>query len=485
MITNKFNFDNMFTDIFHRYSDRTLFQCDSGSIFKYSAVLDLSLRTAIKDARGRLVFCLCSNVPGALIGYLGLVTAGAVPVMLSATINSSHLLELLKRYRPAYVWLPDARTQELIGAHSVLTGWEYSLIAFNEQENFQINDSLALLMSTSGSTGSPKLVRISHENVLSNAQAISDYLGLTSDEKPITTLPPNYTYGLSILHSHLLNGCEIALTNRTMLDGKFWEFLKNSRASSLGGVPYHYEMMLKLKFVEKDLPELRTLTQAGGRLPPSLVSKYASHCASRRMRFFVMYGQAEATARMSFLAPEKALFKSDSIGQPVPGGRMWLEDEAGKVLQEVGQTGQLVYQGKNVCMGYAESAQDLSKSDEFQGIVRTGDMARRDSDGDYYIVGRLKRFLKFFGHRVNLQDIEDDLQKLGYSIACVGIDDQLDVYLSKGTSASAKLLKNKIINKFKLPPSSVRVHMVNDLPRNEAGKIQYAKLSQMTAESLL
>jgi acyl-coenzyme A synthetase/AMP-(fatty) acid ligase len=329
------------------------------------------------------------------------------------------------------------------------------------------------------------MVRISGENIVSNAQAISDYLGLTSCERPITTLPPSYTYGLSILHSHLLHGCEIALTNRTMFDRKFWDFLRDSKVTSMGGVPYHYEMMRKLKFAGMDLPELRTLTQAGGRLDPSLVSEYASLCAGRNMRFFVMYGQAEATARMSFLAPEKALFKPDSIGQAIPGGRLWLEDEMGNILQDETQFGQLVYQGKNICMGYAENLLDLSRGNEFGCNLKTGDLARRDADGDYYIVGRLKRFLKFFGHRVNLQDIEDDLQKIGFSVACSGKDDQLDVYLCNATNEHAKLIKMEIIGMLKLPPSSIRILTVSDLPRNEAGKIQYSVLQQMPAESLV
>lgn len=474
----------MFADIFQRYSDRTLFQCDDGTHYTYSSVLNLSLLPAIQDTRGQLVFCLCANEPGALLGYLGLISAGAVPFMVSATISPSQLTGLLECYRPAYIWLPESRVNEINRAVHVLSEWSHCLLAFEDSDYYPIHSSLALLLSTSGSTGSPKMVRISGENIVSNARAISEYLGLTSSERPITTLPPSYTYGLSILHSHLLHGCEISLTNRTMFDRKFWDFLRDSKVTSMGGVPYHYELMRKLKFAQMDLPELRTLTQAGGRLAPSLVSEYASLCAGRNMRFFVMYGQAEATARMSFLNPEKALFKPDSIGQAIPGGRLWLEDELGNILPGETQFGQLIYQGKNVCMGYAESMLDLSKGNEFGNILKTGDLARRDADGDYYIVGRLKRFLKFFGHRINLQDIEDDLQKIGYSIACSGKDDQLDVYICNATNEQAKLIKTEIINKLKLPPNNIRILTVSDLPRNEAGKIQYTVLHQMLAESL-
>lgn len=474
----------MFAEILHRNADRTLFACDDGASFAYAAALDLSQHPAIQGTRRRVVFCLCANVPGALLGYLGLIAAGAVPVMLNAMITTSQLVNLWERYRPDYAWLPQARMNEFPDARPVLVDWGHTLVAFDKLASAPINDDLAMLLSTSGSTGSPKMVRISHKNIASNAKAISNYLALTSDERPISTLPPSYTYGLSILHSHLLHGCTIALTNRTLFDRGFWEFLKSSKASSMSGVPYHYEMLRKLRFSDMDLPELRTITQAGGHLSHSLASEYAAHCASRGMRFFIMYGQVEATARMGYLAPEKTLYKPDSIGQPIPGGRFWLEDESGQPFSAVETTGQLVYQGSNVCMGYAESAQDLAKGDEFGGILRTGDLARRDSDGDYYIVGRIKRFLKLFGHRVNLQEIEDALQAAGQRVACSGCDDQLDVYLCKGTSEAAKSIKSQLVNQLRLTPASVRVLNVADLPRNEAGKIQYADLTKLTAEIL-
>lgn len=475
----------MLVDSLHRHADRTLFTSDDGTSFPYSAVLELSRHQIIQGTNRRLVFCLCANVPGALLGYLGLMVARAVPVMLNASIPGSQLARLLEIYRPDFVWLPQERIDDLPEARVVFKSGGYAMLTFDKLSSHQNHDNLALLLGTSGSTGSPKMVRLSHQNVTSNAQAISGYLGLTSDEIPITTLPPSYTYGLSILHSHLLHGCKIALTNRTLFDRGFWEFLKTSRATSMGGVPYHYEMMKKLRFAGMELPTLRTLTQAGGRLNPELGLEYARLCTSRGMRFFIMYGQAEATARMSYLTPEKAILKPDSIGQPIPGGRFWLEDESGGAQSDETKPGQLVYQGNNVCMGYAESGQDLAKGDEFGGILRTGDVARRDADGDYYIVGRLKRFLKLFGHRVNLQDIEDELQAMGHATACAGKDDHLDVYLCNVTNEIAKLIKTQLVNKLLLPPSSVRILNVTHLPHNEAGKIQYAELSQLAVESLV
>jgi acyl-CoA synthetase (AMP-forming)/AMP-acid ligase II len=474
----------MFAECLNRNADQTLFICDNGTKFSYSDALELSRRVEFKDTKRRLVFCLSANLPGALLGYLGLMVVGAVPIMLNANIPNWQLAKLVNIYLPDFIWMPQERIDELNGARAVFMSSGYAMMSFGKKDLHTLHDDLALLLGTSGSTGSPKLVRLSLQNIISNSQSISEYLLLTSDEIPITTLPPSYSYGLSILHSHILRGCTIALTNRTFFDRGFWDFLQKSQATSMGGVPYHYEMLKKLGFSKLKLPALRTLTQAGGRLNPELGSEFANLCARRGMRFFIMYGQAEATARLSYLSPEKAILKPNSIGQSIPGGRFWLEDESGSIQYDGNLPGELVYQGNNVCMGYAENQQDLIKGDELGGILRTGDVARRDIDGDYYIVGRLKRFLKLFGHRVSLQDIEDELQAMGLAAACAGKDDQLDVFLSNANHDLANLIKSKLIEKLMLPPSSVRVFNVEQFPRNEAGKILYSELSQLIPDTI-
>ncbi len=464
-----------------RYAESTLFICDSGEKNNYANVLDLSEDASIKETSRRLVFCICENESSSLLGYLSMLCAGAVPLMLGPSLQITQLERLLGAYRPGFIWISQSRSSEILNSRVVFSYRGYCLLATNHDQSYSINDSLALLLSTSGSTGSPKFVRISHENLVNNADAIAQYLKLTPEDRPITTLPPSYTYGLSVIHSHILTGSTIALTNKTFFDRGFWDFLKSVKATSFGGVPYHFEMLKKLRFSSISLPSLRKITQAGGRLAPELSREFAIHCHDRGIKFYTMYGQAEATARMSYLPPETAVEKAGSIGLPIPGGMFWLEDESGQSQDAIGQ---LVYQGKNVSMGYAESYKDLARGDECGGVLRTGDLARRDSDGYYYIIGRLKRFLKLFGHRVNLQDIEDELKAAGYAAACSGQDDQLEIYISQGSTEAAKLIKLKLVERIKVTPKAIKIYCVTELPRNEAGKIQYSELTPI-AENLL
>jgi len=408
----------------------------------------------------------------------------AVPMLVGSSLSESQLQKLLQAYQPDFVWLPDSRLSEMLEGRPVLSFGGYSLIASGYDKAYAIHNSLALLLTTSGSTGSPKFVRLSHENLMSNAMAISQYLELTPDELPITTLPPSYTYGLSIIHSHILKGASIALTNQTFFNRGFWDFLQATGATSLSGVPYHYEILKKLRFARMDIPSLRTLTQAGGRMNPDSTLEFAMHCRSRGMRYFTMYGQAEATARMSYLHPENAVEKAGSIGRAIPGGSFWLENELGQRLEGPDFDGELVYQGGNVFMGYAERYQDLSKADECKGILKTGDLARRDADGDYYIVGRLKRFLKIFGHRVNLQDVEELISTSGFSVACAGRDDHLDIYLSHEDCAIGQQIKERLVAELKIAPGALRVLGISEIPRSESGKIQYSLLETHPSQLL-
>lgn len=466
-----------------QHEGRVLFECADGRQTTYAEVLELAAGAALRDTGRRLVFCLCDNEPGGLGGYLALMAARAVPLMLNVALSAPQVHALVDAYRPEFIWLPQPRAAEFPAATRLVEYQGYCLLGLGFW-GYSIHDSLALLLSTSGSTGSPKFVRLSHENLLTNACSIAEYLQLHPQEVPISTLSPSYTYGLSILHSHVLVGAKVALTTKTFFDRGFWDFFKSVRATSFGGVPYHYEILKKLRFTRMELPSLRTLTQAGGRMDAELTREFAAHCASQGVRFFTMYGQAEATARVAYLPAQKALEKAGSIGVAVRGGALWLEDELGQVQEGADAVGELVYKGPNVFMGYAQGYADLALGDERCGVLHTGDLARRDADGDYYIVGRLKRFLKLFGHRVNLQDVEDWLAKAGHEVVCAGQDDLLEIYWPQGTPEGAKGIKQAMVQHLKVAPGAVKVVAIAEFPRSNAGKIQFAELRAQAGETL-
>ena len=472
------------TDALDRHADRVLALGDDERAWHYSEALELAEAFCREGLSRRLVLCLCGNDAASLLGYLGLLRAGSVPALLSPTLSPTALGELVSAYRPACLWLPGVRRDEFPANRMVTTFEGHVLLTDPDALDLPIHDDLALMLSTSGSTGSPVFVRQSARNVDSNAEAIGAYLGITPDDRPITTLPPSYTYGLSIIHSHVRHGCTIALTDRSFFDRGFWEFMRASGATTLGGVPYHYEMLAKLRFWRMTLPSLRALTQAGGRMEPARAREIATACAARGIAYYTMYGQAEATARIAYLPPERAIDKAGSIGGPIPGGELWLEDDDGQPIEAPEVAGELIYRGDNVTLGYARSHADLVRGDDNHGVLRTGDLARRDTEGDYTIVGRRKRFLKLFGHRTNLQDLDDILLRDGHEAACGGRDDNLRIYVTGQDADGARAIKERVVARLRVHPSAVAVVGVDALPRSEAGKIRYAQLESLDGKAL-
>lgn len=425
-----------------------------------------------------LVFILCSNTIGCVTGYISCLNHAAVPLLLKADINQELRADLISLYQPSYLYVPVSMKREFDGWLCTWEAWEYCLLENPKPEHIELFPQLALLLTTSGSTGSPKLVRQSYDNIQSNAEAIAAYLELDETERPITTLPMNYTYGLSIINSHLLAGATILLTEDSLMERSFWKFFAQEKATSFGGVPYTYEMLKKLRFFQMNLPDLRTMTQAGGKLSPELHKEFAEYAKKYGKHFVVMYGQTEATARMGYLPWEKAIEKYGSMGIAIPGGKLWLKDINGNEIDCPGVTGELVYEGANVTLGYAECPDDLKRGDERHGILETGDMAEKDNEGYFYITGRKKRFLKIYGNRVNLDEIER-MVKSEYpdtDCACAGADDKLYTFLTVDDSSVFQSVKHFLAEKTGLNIAAFHVKYIVQIPKNEAGKTLYHKL---------
>ncbi len=442
---------------------------------RYEDLSDLSRQIYRTVGHRSLVFLFCTNTSASVAGYVGFINGGVVPVMLDAKLDAELAAHLVELYRPEFLWLPESRAGEFAG-NDVLRWGGYVLISREVESLFPLHDDLALLMTTSGSTGSPKLVRQSYGNLMANTRSIIEYLGIGAQERAVTNLPMHYVYGLSIINTHLQAGASLAVTERTLFEREFWQLMREQKVTSFAGVPYTYAMLVKLRFFRMKLPHLRTLTQAGGKLDPELHREFAAWAKTQGKRFVVMYGAAEATARMGYLPSDLSLDKVGSMGKAIPGGRFELVDESGSRINETGVTGELVYYGENVTMGYAEHGHDLARGDERQGRYETGDMARCDADGIYTIVGRKKRFLKIFGKRTNLEEVEHLLRRQFsvVEVACAGQDDLMRIYTSE------KSITNEIVpylaTKLGLHPSAFRVHLVDEIPKNEAGKIAYGEL---------
>ena len=459
-------------------SNREIFITDEGEILTYGRIYDDVIALATLLPKRQLIFFMGRNDVTTLTAYLACFEAGAVPLLLDPNLSTSHLLALLKVYEPKYIFSPKA----YIGIPKIFEikkiFGDYSLSCNPNEEGPKLNSDLALLLTTSGSTGSPKLVRLSNNNLYSNAQSIVNYLGIDQNERAITSLPFHYSYGMSLINSHLLAGASIVLSNRSFIDPVFWQQMNLHAVTNLSGVPYSYEMLLKFKFQRMSLPSLRTMTQAGGKLSVSSIRCISNVCKLKNMRFFTMYGQTEASPRISYLEPEYLDEKAGSIGKAVPGGKLWIEDERGEIIVSSNQVGELIYSGPNVALGYAQCKQDLNLGDEWNGLLRTGDLASMDKDGFFFIEGRKSRFLKLNGVRVSLDMLEVWFYEKGIIVAAQGCDDHLYLTIESTDPEYINLEIKTFASEMGIHRSTLQFSVVTTLPRLSSGKIDYSVLYQ-------
>ncbi|MFF1384974.1 AMP-binding protein [Arthrobacter sp. NPDC058288] len=407
----------------------------------------------------RLVLLEARNDVDSLVAYLAALSAGH-PLIVVPGDKAGSSGSIAAAYRPDVI-LRSGDGNGRPAIEEVRPGTSHEL-----------HPDLALLLSTSGSTGSPKLVRLSHVNLQSNAESIAEYLGIRPEDRAATTLPMSYCYGLSVINSHLARGAALVLTDLSVVDPCFWDLFAARGATSFAAVPYTFELLDRVGFSGMDLPHLRYVTQAGGRLAPEQVREFSRLGRRRGWDLFVMYGATEATARMAYLPPELAESAPETIGIPVPGGSFRIDPVAGL------DDGELVYTGPNVMLGYAESPDDLSAG-RTVAELRTGDLARQHPTGIYEIVGRRSRFVKVVGLRVDLGQVERILAGLGVSGACAGSDDGLVVAVEG--DHDERLLGKVLAQGVGLPRTSVDVHAVEHLPRLGSGKVDYPAVLELAA----
>ena len=403
-----------------------------------------------------LLLIEAANELAPLVAYVAALRHGH-PVIMAAGDSGGQLQRTIESYRPT------------VRYHRDNGRW---VVEPGTPGPRDLHPDLAVLLSTSGSTGAAKLVRLERAAVEANARSIAEYLDLRPDDRAITTLPIHYSYGLSVVNSHLAAGGAILLTDRSVVDDAFWDFFEAEGATSLAGVPYTYELFERIGLRRRSLPSLRTMTQAGGRLPPETVRTYAEWTQGAGVRFFVMYGQTEATARMAYVPPEHLLENPGCIGVAIPGGGFHLIDEAGRTVAGAEVQGELVYRGPNVMSGYALVEADLAKGREISEL-RTGDLAIRDANGIYRIVGRRSRFAKLFGLRISFDEVEAHLRREGLRAIVTGNDEVLAVGV---VSAEPQAVADRLSQALSLPLSVIEVIGYDELPTLSSGKMDYQAL---------
>ena len=454
----------MFLDLDRKEKQRIAAIDDSGRSVTYGDICDFAGEFAEHLPQRALIFILSENRIGSLLGYCAALSRRIVPLIMSAATEEGLFKDLYERYRPEYMWLPEGKAE---GREVVFSAWEYCLVKTGNPPTPMYGE-LSLLLPTSGSTGSPKLVRHSYRNIEANADNVRRMFRLDGSEKAMAILPMHYTMGLSVIASHLLAGSTLLLSGRSLLDKGFWAMLKE--ATSFTGVPYSYEILTKMRFTRMDLPNLKVITQGGGKLTEAMWCTLAQYARDTGKQFIATYGQSECTARMAYLPAELALEKTCSIGIAEPGGRLSIVDDAGNETFEGEAQGEMVYRGENVTLGYATCREDLLKGDENHGVMHTGDLARRDADGCYFIIGRMKRFLKIYGLRLGLDEMERMIKaEFKTDCYCKGDDEKLVVLVTD--PGLQEVLPAFIEEKTHLFHQRTEVQVVKEILRNEAGKV--------------
>lgn len=437
-------------DTIERFGDSVALIDEEGGRVTYAELVARADRLAAGlGADPRLVLVEAANDLSTVVALVACLR-GRHPVMVGSELSSARLETA---FAPAFV-LARGDVRE-VGAGVT-----------------PLHPDLAVMLSTSGSTGATKLVRLSREAVGANAASIVEYLAIDPGERAVTTLPISYSYGLSVLTSHLSVGASVILTDRSVVDDDLWRLIRTFEATSIAGVPYTYELLEATNFRDRPPGSLRTLTQAGGRLRPDLAASYADWARANDVRFFMMYGQTEATARMAYMPPELIGDYPGAIGKAVPGGELRVVDDAGNRVAP-GVTGELVYAGANVMMGYAETAADLARGAELDEL-HTGDLGEEIADGVFRVVGRRSRFSKIAGLRIDLDEIERLLAAAGITGIVAGDDEMVAIGVVDGADLVAA--ERLVDQKTSIPSRSRVVFALGEIPRLISGKVDFARV---------
>lgn len=444
----------------------------NGDKLTYADITLLSQQISTNIQERALCFLLVENNVGGIAWTMSMLESQQlVPLILNVKTEDSLYKQLVDTYQPTYICAPSYVTLQ---GEVIDSQFGYQLCKISNNHCL-LYPELSHLLPTSGSTGSPKLVRHKYENIEAAGLNISTFFELKETDRPLMVLPLYYTMGLSMVFSHLRVGATILITGLSMTDINFWKFLKEQKATSFTGVPYSFQILNLMRFFRMDLPHLELLTQGGGKMPTDLNIKFAEYCRDKGKRWIATYGQSECTARMAYLPAKWALDKVGSIGIAIPNGELSLIDTEGHLITIPHTEGEMCYRGKNVTMGYAREQADLALGDERNGYIRTGDLAYFDEDGCYYIVGRMGRFLKLFGMRVGLDECEQIVQtECGIECACVGTDEKMIVYITNADKQDN--VKDVLVQKTHIVATSFEIRSIPEIPKNEAGKKLYSKL---------
>lgn len=430
--------------------------------------------------RNSLVFLSAERDVQTIGIFLKLLDKGIAVALLDPNLSLLQLRSYIGIYRPS-TYIGNSSSQLLTNGSSSYVKDNKVLL---DTESDTVHPNLSVVLFTSGSTGSPRSVRLSRRNIEENALQIASSLNINSQSAGLTSLPAHYSFGMSIITSHAIRGATIAVTDRSLLQEDFWDFAGDAQVTFIAGVPSFFQLLRRFGLSSKMPESVEVLAQAGGRLDNDSILYFTKLMAERSGAFFVMYGQTEAAPRMACLHPSWLPGKLGSVGRAIPHGRFEIWSDSGK-SQPSGTVGEIVFFGPNVMMGYADSSEDLTKDDEMHGCLRTGDIGFLDEDDFLFITGRLKRFTKVSGVRVSLDDVETYVrERFGLYAPVIAIDQEnLAIVIEVSSQVDEMSLRSSVSQWLGIHISLVRTFRLQSLPHLASGKLDYQSLSRRIARS--
>ena len=460
---------------FNKYKNNIAIIDKEHSDLSYKQVLKESNEIKKKIKNKSLILIISENTLGSLLAYIFCIINNHVAIIIDSKTDKKNILKVFKNYEPNYIFLSkEIKTIFNKKCLEKYSFFDQILLKNKINKKKKLNKNLSVLLSTSGSMGSIKFVKLSRNNLKINTDSIINYLKINNKDSAITNLPISYSYMISVINTHLEAGGSIIISKYSLIEKKFWKILKNSKVTSFNGVPYTYEMLIRIGIKNIKINSLKYLTQAGGKLEKNKLKEIINFCKKNNIKFFSMYGQTEASPRISYLKPEFSEKKIGSIGKGLSGNKIYIINDTGKKILKPYVEGEIICEGKNVFMGYSKNYNDLNRPNEKNYKLKTGDLGFFDKDGFFFITSRISRITKIFGNRIDLGDLESLMKQKGYKVVCLSDNKKIFIFIEK------KYNKINLINTISqitnLNISSFKLIKLKYFPRTSNNKVSYSEL---------
>ena len=451
------------------HQNKTLIIDESNQNYTKGDIFNFSERKIFSFKKKNLILFCGGNDSTSILYYLSFLINQQAVILFDKDCDEEKINYLIEKFKPDYIFKKsnfDVKNYDIINDNK-----EYFFLKHKFPSVTKINAKLAILLSTSGSLKESKFVKLSYENIFENSLSISKYLNLKSNDLSITTLPLFYSYGLSVIHTHIFFDRKIVCNDYSLLQKEFWYLLEKYKITNISFVPFSYEMLEKIGINRFNFSSLKFLTVAGGKLSEDLTKKFCTVFKKKKINFYAMYGQTEASPRISYIELKRLLKKPNSCGKAIPGGKITI-NKANK-----DGIGEIIFQGKNIFKGYAQNRKECLVVKDIKKL-NTGDIGYIDKEGDLFILGRKKRDIKVYGIRINLDNLENNLKTENFKIICHKYKNKLAI-LYESTNFDKKSILIRINKLTALREQNLEFKKIDKFPRLKNDKIDYKRLDKI------